>query len=179
MQSNCRAISELPAKRNTESKKNEELNSFTEFETSIFQIVKQIIGNQNLDVSPLSLSKTGTYTDVCCDMYTMLRFKTGGRLQYWLVDMKIEDFQKKYHTSLKCSEGSKNEPLQTRVFIKKANDLDPFQDYIMSEYQRCQDSSSAYSEWESQGKPMHWGIRSHISLDENHHPKVDFEEIEY
>ena len=93
--------------------------------------------------------------------------------------MKIEDFQKKYHTSLKCSEGSKNEPLQTRVFIKKANDLDPFQDYIMSEYQRCQDSSSAYSEWESQGKPMHWGIRSHISLDENHHPKVDFEEIEY
>lgn len=107
------------------------------FESQLLETVKQIIKNAGLDDEGLILSETSPYQDIRYGYqfhYHFLRFKTTGNLKYWLVDMNYQDFSKKFHTDAEYKPASSNEGRKTRLFLKNADILYDFADYIIEEF---------------------------------------------
>lgn len=151
--------------------------TYSEFELSLLETTKEILKNNQLDFQAIELSKNSTYTDICYKNYNMLRFKTTGKLRYWLLNIEPKKFKKEFSTTIKHTEASKSEGnlYRTRLFIEDAASLSQFESYIISQFESCRQSYESYEHWVSCGKPTSYVIRASIEFDENGKPVPKFE----
>lgn len=170
----CKLLSIEEADEKSIQKTNQEIH-YSEFEQSLLETTRDILKNNNLDFQNISLFKNSTYTDVCYKNYTMLRFKTTGKLRYWLINIDVKRFAKEFTTNLGYTGSSKNEGSKTRLFIENADSLFQFGDYIISQFKRCKKSHEYYEDWVNSGKPTSYVISESIEIDENGKaiPKVE------
>ncbi len=154
-------------------KKNQRSLDFSEFETSLLKTTEEILKKHHVAFDKLYLDRTSLYTDICYKNYTMLRFKIGNRLQYWLIDMNQNQIKKKYTTDVTLSPATKSEggDNKSRVIIEDANLLIQFEQYILDRFEKCKSSYEAYEKWIGDGKTNSYSISVSFDYDENGKPK--------
>lgn len=132
---------------------------FTPFEIQLFEAVKTILKNNNLSVEPLGLHRNSTYTEILYNKSGILTFKLNGKLTYWLVDMDLKTFSEKYGNIEGVKEAPKSQNYKVRVplnnIISVIGQLD---EYIIEEYNKCQENERCYEEWVKRGKPTTYSI---------------------
>ncbi|MBR6968491.1 MAG: 3'-5' exoribonuclease [Ruminococcus sp.] len=155
-----------------EKKLQEELKT-SSFDKEIMEVVCNIVRRNDLsdEIQSIKLNVSSTYTDVVYLGYQLLRFKTKGKLRYWLIDYKLEEFSKKYATDLTFTEGSKSEKDRTRLFINSADDIYPFANIVLEKISETQKSYENYLRYKSSGSDG-LSVTVSIGYDENGEVKV-------
>ena len=157
------------------------INDISNYDLALFTTVMKILEQSGIPTEPFELDLNPPYLNIYVTMYSeyperrhiFMRFKTRGRLQYWLPYCNYNDFLKKYPSSFKVTETSTSESHhRCRVFIEQPNDLYYFSNYILSEYERIKNDEDHYIEWIKKGKPRVFGRKFEFYLNENN--EVDF-----
>ncbi len=133
----------------------------------VFDTTLKLLNDKGLKTNMLSLNSGSNYTDILYYCFAMLRFKTKGRLIYWLVDIDADDFNKKYTTDIKISVSSASEGKKTRLFITSGSQIIDFSDYIIKEYHKCEEQQLLLEKAESHKRITTYKTEIVIEKDEN------------
>lgn len=133
----------------------------------VFDTTLKLLNDNGLKTNMLSLNSGSNYTDILYYSFVMLRFKTKGRLIYWLIDIGTDDFNKKYTTDIKISVSSASEGEKTRLFITSGSQIIDFSDYVIKEYHECEEQQLLLKKTESHKKTTTYKTEIVIEKDEN------------
>jgi DNA polymerase-3 subunit epsilon len=125
-----------------EIEKQERLDNIDESELKCFEIVKNILVDNNRSIEYLGFRKTGKYFDIAI-FYNFLRIKLTGKKHYIISDLSIDELSKDFY-SFKLEDCPKSEAGKTRILIDSVDDLLKIEKLILKSYDETMESVQYY-----------------------------------
>ena len=109
-----------------------------------FDMVIKILEESDADISSVYVSQSKNLFTIRCFQSELCAIKVGGRLQYLLINVPLDEFKESYQTNLLTTFASQAEGDKTRVMIQSPEDLQEFRDGLITRYNQALAAQQSY-----------------------------------